>query len=62
MDLATARALRTAGKHEEARQLLLALAQASPEEAELQFELACVHESLGLEAQDIARVWPAGAG
>jgi hypothetical protein len=47
------RALRRAGKHEEACSLAVSLAAASPEDAELQYEAACVHDYLGREAQAV---------
>jgi tetratricopeptide (TPR) repeat protein len=50
MDLSTARSLRSAGRHDEARTLLVELAAHQPASAELQFEAACVHDFLGLEA------------
>ncbi|MDH4182468.1 MAG: tetratricopeptide repeat protein [Betaproteobacteria bacterium] len=46
-------ALRREGKHEEARELAVALVQAAPGDAELQYETACVHDYLGLEAEAV---------
>ncbi|GAB4200264.1 MAG: tetratricopeptide repeat protein [Roseiflexaceae bacterium] len=48
-DLAQARALRAAGQHEQARDLLVKLAAQHPQDATVQYEAACVHDSLGLE-------------
>jgi tetratricopeptide (TPR) repeat protein len=50
MNLAAARDLRLKGKHAEAKDLLVALAAESPNDAELQYEAACVHDYLGEEA------------
>ena len=44
------RALRGESRHEEAQALAVQLAAADPQDAELQFEAACVHDYLGLEA------------
>ena len=54
MNLTTARALRANGKHAEARDLLVALVIQNPNDAELQYETACVHDFLGDEASAIA--------
>jgi tetratricopeptide (TPR) repeat protein len=54
MNLTTARALRANGKHAEARDLLVALVIQNPNDAELQYETACVHDFLGEEASAIA--------
>lgn len=62
LNLAGARALRAAGRHEEARALLVALAAAAPGDAGLQFEAACVHDFLGLEAQAVPYYVAALAG
>jgi tetratricopeptide (TPR) repeat protein len=62
VNLATARELRAAGSHEEARALLVALAAAAPADAELQFEAAFVHDFLGLEAQAVPYYRAALAG
>lgn len=53
MSAAAVLALRRDGKHEEARALALALLQSAPDDAELQFEAACVHDFLGLEAEAV---------
>ena len=53
MNLHTIRSLRREGKHEEARILVTRLAAASPQDALLQYEAACVHDHLGLEAQAV---------
>lgn len=50
MSRATAQTLRREGKHDEARTLLVRLAAESPQDAQLQYETACVHDFLGLEA------------
>jgi tetratricopeptide (TPR) repeat protein len=42
------------GKHSEARDLLVVLAAQSPDDAELQYEAACVHDFLGEEASAVA--------
>ena len=47
------RALRSEGRHEEARALAVQLAAAHPQDAELRFEAACVHDYLGLEAEAV---------
>jgi tetratricopeptide (TPR) repeat protein len=54
MNLALARELRANGKHAEARELLIALAAQNPNDAELQYEAACVHDFLGDEASAVA--------
>lgn len=41
--------LRREGRHEEARELLSAMAMQHPADAELHYEAACVHDFLGLE-------------
>jgi tetratricopeptide (TPR) repeat protein len=53
MNLALARELRANGNHAEARELLVALAAQSPNDAELQYEAACVHDFLGEEASAV---------
>lgn len=53
MTLVVARSLREGGKHEEARQLLVSLATTNPQDAELQYETACVHDFLGYETQAV---------
>jgi tetratricopeptide (TPR) repeat protein len=45
--------LRRAGKHEEACALSVSLAAQFPEDAELQYQAACVHDFLGREAQAV---------
>ena len=45
--------LRADGRHEQARGLLRDLAAQCPDDAEVQFETACVHDALGLEAQAV---------
>jgi ribosomal protein S18 acetylase RimI-like enzyme len=45
--------LRADGRHEQARLLLCILAAQRPDDAEVQFEAACVHDALGLEAQAV---------
>ena len=50
MNIAAARALRAAGKHTEARDVLIALAANDKTSAEVQFEAACAHDYLGEEA------------
>jgi len=62
MNRSSANALRREGKHEEARTLLLSLAALSPNDAELQYEAACVHDFLGHEAQAIPFYQAALAG
>lgn len=47
------RALRGEGRHEEAQRLAVQLAAADPSDAPLQFEAACVHDYLGMEAQAV---------
>lgn len=54
MNLAAAMELRANGKHAEAKDLLVALAAQNPNDAELQYETACVHDFLGEEASAIA--------
>ena len=54
MDLDTARRLRSEGKHEDAKTMLANLARQLPGEAVVQYEAACVHDFLGLEADAIA--------
>jgi len=53
MDTEHARQLRAQGKHEEARQVLVALAALHPQDAALNYETACVHDSLGLESEAV---------
>lgn len=51
--LAEAVALRTAGEHEPARQLLVALASEFPTDAEVAYQTAWAHDVLGLEAEAV---------
>jgi tetratricopeptide (TPR) repeat protein len=60
--VAEIRVLRREGKHEEARLLAVELVAGSPQDAELQYEAACVHDGLGLEAQAIPYYTAAIAG
>jgi tetratricopeptide (TPR) repeat protein len=46
--------LRRAGRHEEACSLAVSCVAQFPEDAELQFQAACVHDFLGREAQAVA--------
>jgi tetratricopeptide (TPR) repeat protein len=54
MSLARARQLRANDRHAEAKGLLVALVAQNPDDAELQYEAACVHDFLGEEASAIA--------
>ncbi|TAG45679.1 MAG: hypothetical protein EAZ30_15080 [Betaproteobacteria bacterium] len=45
--------LRQEGKHQEARDLLMTLVNAHPDDAMLQYEAACVHDFLGMEAEAV---------
>jgi tetratricopeptide (TPR) repeat protein len=49
LDLNAIRALRQAGQHEEARQLLVQMTAQYPQDAVLNYETACVHDFLGFE-------------
>jgi tetratricopeptide (TPR) repeat protein len=51
--LAAAVRLRTEGHPEQARELLLALAAEFPEDAEVAYQTAWVHDTLGLEAEAV---------
>jgi tetratricopeptide (TPR) repeat protein len=51
--LADAVALRAAGEHERARQMLLALSSEFPGDAEIAFQTAWVHDVLGLETEAV---------
>jgi tetratricopeptide (TPR) repeat protein len=62
MSLAAARELRAAGRYDEAGVLLVALAAAAPGDADVQYETACVHDFLGLEAQAVPYYVAALAG
>jgi tetratricopeptide (TPR) repeat protein len=53
MTLDAARQLRAAGQHAEARDLLAELAERTPDDAELRYEAACVHDFLGREAEAV---------
>lgn len=53
VDLTLIRDLRSAGAHEEARQQLVQLAAQYPDNALVQYEAACVHDFLGLEADAV---------
>ena len=46
--------LRGKGQNREAQRLLLELSEQHPNDARIQYETACVHDVLGLEAQAIA--------
>jgi tetratricopeptide (TPR) repeat protein len=62
MNIETVRELRRHGKHEEARLVAVALAATSPLDAMIQYETACVHDYLGLEAQAVPFYTAAIAG
>jgi tetratricopeptide (TPR) repeat protein len=62
MSLERAQAMRLEGKHEEARSLLTRLAAAFPDNATIQYEAACVHDSLGDEAAAVSYYVRALAG
>lgn len=47
-------ALRRAGQHEDARSLAVSLVAQSPNDAELQYQTACLHDFLGREAEAIS--------
>jgi predicted Zn-dependent protease len=51
--LAHAIALRESGRAEEARPLLIALAQEHPDDADVQYQAAWVHDFLGLEDEAV---------
>ncbi|MFE4588424.1 tetratricopeptide repeat protein [Streptomyces laurentii] len=51
--LTEAVALRTAGRREEARDLLVALADRHPDDAEIAYQTAWAHDVLGLEADAV---------
>ena len=53
MDVQAIRSLRREGQHEEARILAARLAAASPQDALVQYEAACVHDYLGLESEAV---------
>jgi tetratricopeptide (TPR) repeat protein len=52
-ELARAVELREAGKRDEARELLVALAARHPDDAEVAYQTAWVHDALGLEAEAV---------
>ncbi|WP_433514035.1 tetratricopeptide repeat protein [Nonomuraea sp. CA-143628] len=52
-ELARAVGLRAAGKRDEARELLVALAARHPDDAEVAYQTAWVHDALGLEAEAV---------
>ena len=52
-DLQEALALRQSGQHEEARELLLELVQQYPDDANIQYQAASVHDALGYEREAI---------
>ena len=54
MTLDSAKILRAQGQHEGARELLVSLAAKSPNDKELQYQTASVHDFLGLEAQAVS--------
>jgi len=53
MTIEQARQLRQQGEHEAARQQLLALLTATPNDPEVNYETACVHDFLGLEHEAV---------
>jgi tetratricopeptide (TPR) repeat protein len=55
-------ALRRAGDHEGACRLAVELAASAPDDCELQYETACVHDYLGREAQAVPFYLAALAG
>ena len=62
MTLESARALRRAGRHAEARAALVTLAADRPHDAVVQYEAACVHDYLGDEAAAVPYYVAAIAG
>ncbi|MFG1708250.1 tetratricopeptide repeat protein [Nonomuraea sp. M3C6] len=62
VELARAVRLREEGRHEEARELLVALAKRHPDDAEVAYQAAWVHDSLGLEAEAVPHYERALAG
>lgn len=52
-ELAEAVRLREAGSREEARELLLSLSERYPDDAEIAYQTAWVHDALGLEAEAV---------
>jgi len=53
MTVQEANALRDQGRHEEARALLVQLCKQAPQDAELHYATACVHDFLGQEAEAV---------
>lgn len=53
MDVAELHDLRREGRHEEALTLALRALESAPDDAELRFELACLHDYLGREAEAV---------
>ncbi|MBU6952272.1 tetratricopeptide repeat protein [Hahella sp. HN01] len=53
MNAESIRYLREQGRHEDARNLAVQLTEDFPTDAELQYEAACVHDYLGLEAKAV---------
>lgn len=53
MTLAHALELRRAGQHDQAQLVLADLAAQHPDDANLQYQAACVHDFLGLESQAV---------
>ena len=51
--LEDAAALRREGRHEQAREVLIAATSSQPHDARLQYAAACVHDALGREAEAI---------
>ncbi len=62
MTVQEAKALRHQGRHEEARALLVQLCKHSPQDAELNYATACVHDFLSLEAEAVPYYRAALAG
>jgi tetratricopeptide (TPR) repeat protein len=52
-DLLEALALRQSGQHEEARELLLELVERYPDDAQVQYQTAAVHDAMGFEREAI---------
>ncbi|MGP3917054.1 tetratricopeptide repeat protein [Nonomuraea sp. 10N515B] len=61
-ELAQAARLREEGKKDEARQLLLELARRHPDDVDVAYQTAWVHDSLGLEAEAVPHYERALAG
>ncbi|MGF6533906.1 tetratricopeptide (TPR) repeat protein [Paraburkholderia sp. GAS206C] len=53
MSVKLLRKMRQGGEHEKARELAVQLAADRPNDAQLQFETACVHDYLGREAEAV---------